>query len=66
MIKSTCKSGSSIQGANDDVRDIVVMPGKAASEGIARASGLNEVFLDSRRRCKSTRDLSASHLKILR
>ena len=45
MIKSTCKSGSSIQGANDDVRDVVVMPGKAASEGIARASGLHFYYL---------------------
>ena len=65
MIKSTCKSGSGMQGANDDVRDVVVMSGKAASEGIARASGLLLAEKYSRRRCEYMRDLSAAHLKIL-
>ena len=63
---SACKSGSGMQTANNDVRDVVAMSGKAASEGIARASGLLFIILASRRRCKSMRDLSAAHVKILR
>ena len=54
-----------MQGANDDVRDVVVMSGKAASEGIARASGLLLAEKYSRRRCEYMRDLSAAHLKFL-